>query len=416
MKPVLSVNGIAKQYTLGSQPDLSKSFREMLLSVVTSPFKNFKRLSGKGSDKQTFWALDNVSFDVQAGEVVGVIGRNGAGKSTLLKILSRITTPTKGSITYQGNMASLLEVGTGFHPELTGRENIYLNGAILGMSKKLISERLDDIVEFAEIAKFLDTPVKRFSSGMYVRLAFSVAAHLDPDILIVDEVLAVGDQTFQQKCLGKLKDSAGDGRTVFFVSHNMASVKNLCTRIIYIKDGKIEYDGEPETAIRLYLSADKSENANWIDIDQKYRYLEHISLLNDQGEYTDLFQYDQDVRVGIKLTNIDQIGLTTAVRAIDSFGNIIFTSWDSDSILENIESTPAGTIIKSRNVSCTIPRKLLKPGQYTITVFVRYLTEHGKTRVEEVNLDLTISSENCIISENRSGMVAPVLNWELLRP
>jgi len=289
MKPIISVNGIAKQYILGSTLQAGGSFREMLLGAITGPFKNFKRLSGTDSKQQTFWALEDVNFDVQAGEVVGVIGRNGAGKSTLLKILSRITTPTKGRIEYQGRLASLLEVGTGFHPELTGRENIYLNGTILGMNRQEISKRLDDIVEFAEISKFLDTPVKRYSSGMYVRLAFSVAAHLNPDILVVDEVLAVGDQAFQQKCLGKLKDSANDGRTVFFVSHNMASVKNLCTRIIYIKDGKVEYDGEPDKAIALYLSEDKSESANWFNSNNKYRYLEHISLLNKENLSTDLF-------------------------------------------------------------------------------------------------------------------------------
>lgn len=414
MKPVISVNGIAKQYIIGSSPQASNSFREMLLGAITSPFKNFKRLSGTDTNQLTFWALDNISFDVLAGEVIGVIGRNGAGKSTLLKILSRITTPTKGRIEYQGRMASLLEVGTGFHPELTGRENIYLNGTILGMSRREITERLDDIVEFAEISKFLDTPVKRFSSGMYVRLAFSVAAHLSPDILIVDEVLAVGDQAFQQKCLGKLKDSASDGRTVFFVSHNMSSIKNLCTRIIYIKDGKIEYDGEPDKAIALYLSADKSESAGWSDSDNKYRYLEHISLLNEEGLTTDLFQYNQDLLVRIELDNLDQLGLTTAVRVTDSFGNIVLTSWDSDSIQKNDENSFVSSNIKSKRMLCTVPGALLKPGVYIITVFVRYTDERNKTRVEEVNLDLTISSENCVISANRSGIIAPTLDWQLL--
>jgi len=414
MKPIISVNGIAKQYILGSTLQAGGSFREMLLGAITGPFKNFKRLSGTDLKQQTFWALKDVNFDVQAGEVVGVIGRNGAGKSTLLKILSRITTPTKGRIEYQGRLASLLEVGTGFHPELTGRENIYLNGTILGMSRQEISKRLDDIVEFAEISKFLDTPVKRYSSGMYVRLAFSVAAHLNPDILVVDEVLAVGDQAFQQKCLGKLKDSANDGRTVFFVSHNMASVKNLCTRIIYIKDGKVEYDGEPDKAIALYLSEDKSESANWFNSNNKYRYLEHISLLNKENLSTDLFQYNQEILVRIKADNIDQVGLTTAVRVTDSFGNIILTSWDSDSIQTNEANQSTIRHLKSKHFLCTIPQAVLKPGLYTVTVFVRYKDERNKTSVEEVNLSLTISSENCVISDTRSGIIAPVLNWKLL--
>ena len=224
MKAAVSVNGVAKEYLLGSESISNQSFREMLLGALSSPFKKFKRLSGNDSQQERFWALRDISFEVERGEVVGIIGRNGAGKSTLLRVLSRITTPTQGEVRFRGRLASLLEVGTGFHPELTGRENIFLNGSILGMSRKEISARLDDIVEFAEIAKFLDTPVKRYSSGMYVRLAFSVAAHLDPDILVVDEVLAVGDLMFQQKCLGKLKDTSTDGRTVFFVSHNIAAV------------------------------------------------------------------------------------------------------------------------------------------------------------------------------------------------
>ena len=195
----------------------------------------------------------DVSFDVEAGEVVGIIGRNGAGKSTVLKILSRVTAPTSGLVRMRGRVGSLLEVGTGFHPELTGRENIYLNGSILGMRRRDITARLDEIVEFAEIEAFVDTPVKRYSSGMYVRLAFAVAAHLQPEILIVDEVLAVGDIAFQQKCLGKMKDVAEQGRTVLFVSHNMASVRSLCTRGILLTQGRVELDGGVDEAIRAYL-------------------------------------------------------------------------------------------------------------------------------------------------------------------
>jgi lipopolysaccharide transport system ATP-binding protein len=205
-----------------------------------------------GGDKE-FWALRDVSFDVQAGEVVGIIGRNGAGKSTLLKILSRITPPTRGHMRLRGRVASLLEVGTGFHPELTGRENIYLNGAMLGMTRAEIQSKFDEIVAFSEVEQFLDTPVKRYSSGMYVRLAFGVAAHLEPEILIVDEVLAVGDAQFQKKCLGKMKEvSTGSGRTVLFVSHNMAAVQSLCSRAVVMRNGQVEYCGEVGTAIRHY--------------------------------------------------------------------------------------------------------------------------------------------------------------------
>jgi len=405
MKPIISVSGLAKQYVLGAQSKENASFREMLLGTIMSPFRNFKRLQGRDAGQQTFWALDDINFEVHPGEVVGVIGRNGAGKSTLLKILSRITSPTKGHIEYQGQMASLLEVGTGFHPELTGRENIYLNGAILGMSRQQIAERLDDIVEFAEISTFLDTPVKRFSSGMYVRLAFSVAAHLNPDILIIDEVLAVGDQEFQQKCLGKLKDTAGDGRTVFFVSHNMTAVKSLCSRIIYLKDGKIEYDGAPDEAIARYLSIDKSDAASWVDQGQKNRHLKKVSLSNGKGIDTNLFQYNESIFVSIELENNHNENYTPAVRVTDVFGNVLFTSWDKDSMGKNKKG-------KLETLICNIPAKLLKPSRYTLTIFVHMLDKNGKIGFEEANFDITVSAENCPIDLGRLGLLFPTLEWK----
>ena len=255
MKPAISVEGISKEYLLGSEQIGQQSFREMIVGSLTTPFRKFKRLSGQDEEQERFWALKDVSFEVEQGEIVGVIGRNGAGKSTLLKILSRITTPTEGTIRYRGRLASLLEVGTGFHPELTGRENIYLNGAILGMSKSQVSSQLDKIVEFSNLRTYLDTPVKRYSSGMYVRLAFSVAAHLDPDILIIDEVLAVGDIGFQQRCLGKMKDVADDGRTVIVVSHNMSTISSLCESGIFLDQGVAQEKCDVEAAIQLYTKS-----------------------------------------------------------------------------------------------------------------------------------------------------------------
>ncbi|NND81214.1 MAG: ABC transporter ATP-binding protein [Gammaproteobacteria bacterium] len=254
MKPAVIVNGLSKQYLLGSEIIAGQNFREMLAGMLSAPFRKFKRLRGKDETQEAFWAVQDINLEIQPGEVVGIIGRNGAGKSTLFKLLSRITTPTKGSITYRGRMASLLEVGTGFHPELTGRENIYLNGAIMGLSRREITARLQAIVAFAEIDQFLDTPVKRYSSGMYVRLAFSVAAHLDADILLVDEVLAVGDFAFQQKCLGKMKEVASEGRTVLFISHNMAAVSRLCTRGIWIDKGSIRMDSDIQSVLNHYES------------------------------------------------------------------------------------------------------------------------------------------------------------------
>src|SRR4030042_1479097 len=228
MNPIISVENLSKQYRIGTRLPY-KTFRETLMNAITSPAKLFNK--NRSGENNTIWALKDVSFEVQKGEVLGIIGRNGAGKTTLLKILSRVTDPTEGEVRIRGRVGSLLEVGTGFHPELTGRENIFLNGAILGMRKEEIKKKFDEIVAFSEIEKFLDTPVKRYSSGMYVRLAFAVAAHLEPDVLLVDEVLAGGDIAFQKKCLGKMGDIAKGGRTVLFISHHMGAVRNLCKRV-----------------------------------------------------------------------------------------------------------------------------------------------------------------------------------------
>ena len=257
--PVVQVSNIGKAYRLG-EPDMRHAmFRDALFAALKAPFRRLSELRQSAKGVDLFWALRNVSFDLREGEVVGIIGRNGAGKSTLLKILSRITEPTEGEVRLRGRVASLLEVGTGFHPELTGRENVYLNGAILGMFKAEIDRRFDEIVAFSEIEKFLDTPVKRYSSGMYVRLAFAVAAHIEPEILIVDEVLAVGDMAFQAKCLGKMKEvSRASGRTILFVSHNMPAVRALCTRSIVVDAGKILFDGGVEEGARTYMRGNSS--------------------------------------------------------------------------------------------------------------------------------------------------------------
>jgi len=250
----IKVEGIGKLYQLAHQSTLHTSFREALTSAALAPLRRFRQLRGTDASMEDFWALRDISFTVEPGEVVGIVGGNGAGKSTLLKILSRITEPTEGRALLRGRIASLLEVGTGFHPELSGRENIFLNGAILGMKRREIIAKFDAIVAFAEVEKFLDTPVKRYSSGMYVRLAFAVAAHLEPEILIVDEVLAVGDAEFQKRCLGKMKEiSEGGARTVLFVSHNMAAVSALCTRALLLSHGSLKADGSPATVIQDYL-------------------------------------------------------------------------------------------------------------------------------------------------------------------
>ena len=254
---VIRVENLGKKYTLSHQREGGKKYKALRDVVADSAKSVGQRLLGKGRGEdpssEDFWALKDVSFEIKQGDRVGIIGRNGAGKSTLLKILSRITEPTTGEIRIKGRVASLLEVGTGFHPELTGRENIYLNGAILGMCKAEIRRKFDEIVDFAEVERFLDTPVKRYSSGMYVRLAFSVAAHLEPEILVVDEVLAVGDTAFQKKCLGKMEDVGEEGRTVIFVSHQMSAIEHLCHRAIVLGSGNVKFLGETKPAIKFYL-------------------------------------------------------------------------------------------------------------------------------------------------------------------
>jgi lipopolysaccharide transport system ATP-binding protein len=288
----VSAHGLAKAYTISHNVESHVTLAESLLDRVRHPFRK--------TPKETFWALQNVDFEIKKGEVVGIIGRNGAGKSTLLKVISEITEPTRGEVRLYGRVGSLLEVGTGFHGELSGRENIYLNGAILGMTRREITKQFDAIVDFAGTEQFLDTPVKRYSSGMYVRLAFAVAAHLDPEILIVDEVLAVGDTEFQRKCMGKMEDaSRQQGRTVIFVSHNMAAIRALCTRGIYLRNGEIGLDGRIEDAIDEYLAGGDLTDAcvTWaVDdpIQSPDLRLIKASVLDEDGELTGVI----DIRNG----------------------------------------------------------------------------------------------------------------------
>src|SRR5215813_7100758 len=260
MPPIITIENLAKQYRIGASGAAYSTVREAVVNSLRAPLRMFR---GNSSAYETIWALRDVNLEIQAGEVVGIIGRNGAGKSTLLKILSRITEPTRGRVVLRGRVGSLLEVGTGFHPELTGRENIFLNGSILGMTRREIQAKFDEIVSFAEIEKFLETPVKRYSSGMYVRLAFAVAAHLEPEILVVDEVLAVGDYAFQQKCLKKMQDVSIHGRTVLFVSHNMGAISRLCQRCIVLDKGRIVSSGPTAAAVETYMTSGLMERAEF---------------------------------------------------------------------------------------------------------------------------------------------------------
>jgi lipopolysaccharide transport system ATP-binding protein len=250
MKPIIRIRKLGKRYYLPGTRNLDPTLRDAFKESVKAPLRRFS--TGSGARGETLWALRNVSFDVRPGEVLGIIGRNGAGKSTLLKIISRVTKPTTGEVDLYGRVGSLLKVGTGFHPDLTGRENIYLNGAILGMKRAEIKRKFDEIVAFSEVERFLETPVKHYSSGMYVRLAFAVAAHLEPEILLLDEVIAVGDAAFQQKCIEKIREMPAKGHTVFFVSHNLETIRDLCHRVLFIRSGQLYEDADASTAIQSY--------------------------------------------------------------------------------------------------------------------------------------------------------------------
>lgn len=300
---VISVEKLGKRYSIGRKSATDSTFREAVTGLATAPLRRFRELAGHADEDTTFWALRDVSFDVKPGEVIGIVGRNGAGKSTLLKILSRITPPTEGHADLRGRVSSLLEVGTGFHPELTGRENIFLNGAILGMYNAEIKRKFDAIVNFAELDQFIDTPVKRYSSGMFVRLAFSVAAHLDPEILIVDEVLSVGDIHFRNRCLGRMQDLYAQGRTVLFCSHDMTSIRQLCTRALLLEAGRLEMEGNSADVTRRYeqsskAGGDSSGAVERVNPPRGY-HLRRVELRNESGCPTSSFDAGETMQIHI---------------------------------------------------------------------------------------------------------------------
>jgi len=367
----IKVEGLSKRYRIGAQQLATRNLREKLNEMALAPFRAVKHLAGRNGHKpksETFWALKDVSFEVKRGEVVGIIGRNGAGKSTLLKILSRITEPTEGYADISGRIASLLEVGTGFHPELTGRENIYLNGSILGMKRAEINKKFDEIVAFAEIEKFIDTPVKHYSSGMYVRLAFGVAAHLDPEILLVDEVLAVGDTAFQKKCLGKMGDVAKQGRTVLFVSHNMSAIQRLCPNSLFLENGQLVNHGSTDQVVNEYLSeSGQTAKANhWVDVSRASR--------GGSGEVRfKAFKYDLPTRDLMGLHSYDslEISMELISDAPRSVGSVAVTLYDQHGTkLINADTLSLGLSFKFKEglniVSIRIDKVFLNSGVYTL--------------------------------------------------
>ena len=365
MSSVITVENLSKKYIIGHQKqERYTALRDVMASGAKRFIHKLSHPFAPPEDDPTheeFWALKDVSFDIQQGDRVGIIGRNGAGKSTLLKILSRITEPTSGRVSIKGRVASLLEVGTGFHPELTGRENIYLNGAILGMSKADIKRKFDEIVAFAEVERFLDTPVKRYSSGMYVRLAFAVAAHLEPEILIVDEVLAVGDAQFQKKCVGKMGDVAKDGKTLLFVSHSMGVIAKLCDSAILLGSGGVLAAGSTHEVIDCYLSHAASESRGGflvIDSANKDIYFEKIQAVHVDGNPTDIFPHDEPIKFTVYCNIVRWVpGSFLGFYITDHLGRKIFTHNN-----ENWEKI--GTRHGSIGMTVTIPKHFLVPGNY----------------------------------------------------
>lgn len=420
---VIRVSQLKKSYFIGHErvgagySTLSESLASSL-RMLTRTTRDM--LAGRpivpGDDVEEFLALNDVSFEVRQGDRVGIIGRNGAGKSTLLKILSRITEPTAGKISIKGRVASLLEVGTGFHPELTGRENIFLNGAILGMSRREIHRKFEQIVEFAEVEKFLDTPVKRYSSGMYVRLAFAVAAHLEPEILVVDEVLAVGDSRFQKKCMGRMEEVGKEGRTVLFVSHNMGAVAELCNRTILLSDGKVVADGATSNVVERYLqSGSRTEYIRSPQNSKHPVYVTRMSLLSAWGGQTEKVAMGEDAALEIRFV-IERVlrGVSMAILLSRNGANLLF-SHDNDMTPEFMdeERKPGEYVARIK-----LPLSRMKEGNYTIEVHIGV----GVVNMTLPEVAIAFEVENSAINTSnkgyrvdRPGHLYWPLPWEVCR-
>lgn len=417
MKPIIEIKNIGKKYNITHQRGGYVALRDVLMNILKSPFSFLKSKAKKVAGfekKEDFWALKDVSLSVQKGEVIGIIGSNGAGKSTLLKILSQITPPTEGEIVLRGRVGSLLEVGTGFHPELTGRENIFLNGAILGMKKKEIAQKFDEIVEFAGIGKFLDTPVKYYSSGMYVRLAFSVAAHMEPDILIIDEVLAVGDAEFQKKCLGKMEDiTKKEGRTILFVSHNMSAIQQLCPKSILLEKGRAVKVGLTEEIVSYYISNKVSRSEIVLSPKNEEVGLTRVWLEDDDGNKISSVEMGSDVFLNTEYLVKKHVPMMDIGALIFKDGIVILESYGVDKNNEFKYNSEPGMYA----TSVKLPTSILKEGIYTIVM------EMG-TNVNVSDPDATIGFEivntkldlkNKSYNSKRPGFIYKNLEWKITK-
>jgi lipopolysaccharide transport system ATP-binding protein len=409
----IRVEGLGKRYRIGRQRARYGTLRDSLAETLATPFKRFRRNgSNHPNYDDSIWALKDVAFEVKRGEVVGIIGRNGAGKSTLLKVLSRITEPTAGAVDIYGRVGSLLEVGTGFHPELTGRENISLNGAILGMKKSEIQSRFDEIVSFAEVEQFIDTPVKHYSSGMYLRLAFAVAAHLEPEILVVDEVLAVGDAQFQKKCLGKMGEVAKQGRTVLFVSHNMGAITRLCQRAIWLDGGKVVMDGVSNEVVNGYNAQFLTVRPQWkrpqaARPEDEFAFLS-VAVRNQEQEQSGIFNGDEPISITVHyLVRRELAGCQIGARVHNSEGLVVFTTSDADGSGTSALPREPGDYESSLD----LPPNLLVPGAYYVTLGA-HLPNRSVYDVIEQAVVFEVSNAGSLRSlDGRFGVVAPLIPW-----
>lgn len=414
----IRAEGLGKQYRIGERQKY-KALRDTLAQAIHAPFQRARALfngsAGRKEPEATIWALKDVSFEINQGEVVGVIGRNGAGKSTLLKILSRITEPTEGFVDLCGRVGSLLEVGTGFHPELTGRENVYLNGSIIGMKRREIEKKFDEIVEFAEIEKFLDTPVKYYSSGMYMRLAFAVAAHLEPEILLVDEVLAVGDAAFQEKCLGKMGSVAREGRTVLFVSHNLAVVNKLCNRALWLDGGELCMSGNSEKVVSSYIT----DGANWEGCCEWKQgrsepgvtalKIQAVRIRNHEGAVTSKLEVGKAFLVEITYCINEPLPFCRIgfiIRTVQ--GTTVFESYDSDDKRYAGPRKPGSYVIR-----CEVSGDLLNDEQYCLSINASVPDVVHLAFIEDALMfdveDTALAGADVYVK--REGIIRPALRW-----
>jgi len=417
MTTVISVENLSKTYHLGQIGTGTFTNDLKLWWAKTrgkpNPLLRIGEKDHGNRNGEELWALRDVSFTVQQGEVLGIIGKNGAGKSTLLKILSRVTAPTSGRIKVKGRIASLLEVGTGFHPELTGRENIYLNGAILGMSRRETERKFDEIVDFSEVEKFIDTPVKRYSSGMYVRLAFAVAAYLDPEILVVDEVLAVGDASFQKKCLGKMGEVAEGGRTVLFVSHNMSAINRLCQTCLWIESGKLRNYGDTSKVIASYLRSDIVKDTGektFPEISGKKVQLRQLRLLNNKKVVSHNFSCDDPITIEMLLQVNSRVrGLYCWLDITREDGTLVFMSDSFDTQPNPLHDLSSG----SYKINVGIPRRSLAHGEYSINLI---FAEPGvSTPVDSLSLGCNFSLDDFTTKRGnkRPGFFSAIPLWDV---